>query len=64
MSIYAHKTWFIIKANGVTNGEDYFEIKVRGTDAVKKLQDQFRGRFSNIVKSLRIMFDALVLMNP
>jgi hypothetical protein len=54
----------IIKASGVTNTEDYFEIKIKGLEEVAKLQTRFNYRYSAMARSLRIMFDALVLMNP
>ena len=54
----------IIRASGVTNTEDYFEIKVKGQEEVAKLQTRFNYRYSAMAKALRIMSDALVLMNP
>ena len=64
VSIFMQKTGMLIKASGVTNTEDYFEIKVNGIDEVAKLQTQFKNRYSAMAKALRIMHDALVLMNP
>ena len=64
VTIFLQKQGMLIKASGVTNTADYFEIKVKGLEALAKLQSQFNYRYSAMVKCLRIMFDALVLMNP
>ena len=64
VSIFVQKGGMMIRASGVTNTEDYYEIKVKGLEEVAKLQTRFNYRYSAMAKSLRIMFDALVLMNP
>lgn len=43
---------------------DYYEIEIMGEKQIKGVMKQFNHEYMTIVDNMRIMGDALVLLNP
>jgi hypothetical protein len=55
---------FLVTAQRVNKSEDYYEIEISGEKQIKGVMKQFNHEYMTIVDNLRIMGDALVLLNP
>lgn len=54
----------LIKAVGVSNVLDFYEIKVRGPSQVAQVMSTFSDSYKMMAGCLRIMGDQMVLLNP
>ena len=57
-------TSFKIFAVRLDKPEENYEIEIQGSKRIKNVMKQFRHEYLAIVDNLRIMGDALVLLNP
>jgi len=55
---------FMVVATNLVDTRDYFEIKVNGEEDIMKVMAKFNSNFTLIAKSLRIMNEVMVLLNP
>lgn len=54
----------MIKARGVKNVEQFFEIKITDTAQCKNLLSQFNNQVKLIMNNLRIQNDQMVVLKP
>lgn len=55
---------FKIYAARASNSEESYEIDIKGQKNIKNVMKRFDNEYMMIVDNLRIMGDALVLLNP
>ena len=64
VSIACNSSHLFIVAQNLADLTDYFEIKVNGVTEVENVMRKFESNLSTISRSLRIMNDVMVLLNP
>lgn len=62
--IKTNKPIFKIHAFRIDRIEDLYEIDIQGHKNIKTVMKRFNNEYMMIVDNLRIMGDALVLLNP
>lgn len=64
VSIANNPSHLFIVAQNLADLTDYFEIKVNGVNEVENVLRKFESNLGTISRSLRIMNDVMVLLNP